>query len=179
MLHRHESLILRILRENGGKASLATLIEKAKISKDAVVWAIESLAEKGAVSISRESSKSISISGEGKEYASTTLPEDELLKRLKQGPIKLSSLNSKKEQIGIKWLKSKGLAQSKDGMLIATKLGLETEQTSAEALLKRIAKGISREQLEALAGSAEFKELEARRLVSIGTSKQVREVRIT
>ncbi|MEM3781887.1 MAG: phenylalanine--tRNA ligase subunit alpha, partial [Candidatus Micrarchaeaceae archaeon] len=42
-----------------------------------------------------------------------------------------------------------------------------------------IAKGISREQLEALAGSAEFKELEARRLVSIGTSKQVREVRIT
>ncbi|MGC8676374.1 MAG: phenylalanine--tRNA ligase subunit alpha [Candidatus Micrarchaeia archaeon] len=174
-LHRYEALLLRVLSASGGSAGMATLVEKSKLGKDAVQWALESLAEKNAVRVEREEEREVALSDEAKSYAASALPEDSLLERLRKGPVRLSELRSEPEQIGMRWLKAKGLARIADGMLLLTEQGSESKGTAAESVLKQLAKNPSQETLKRLmdTNAAEIKELESRHLISITKRQRI------
>ncbi|MGC8547847.1 MAG: phenylalanine--tRNA ligase subunit alpha [Candidatus Micrarchaeia archaeon] len=178
-MHRYEFLVLQTLEKLGGAASFDELLDKTGLVKDSVMWALESLAEKKAVSIKRKTEQAAELSEEGMAYAKEGLPEEILLERLRKGNVQMSQLKSKEDQIAIVWLKQKGFAEIQKGELSITKLGEQTKEIASGKVLRELASGtITLEKAEETSPK-EVKELEGRHLLSVITRQRIESAELT
>ncbi|MGC9037589.1 MAG: phenylalanine--tRNA ligase subunit alpha [Candidatus Micrarchaeia archaeon] len=176
MLHKHEITVLRALISANGRLSYEDLIKKTGLGKDSLNWAINSLKEKGAVKVKESKREIVQISEEGMAYARQGLPEERLMQRLESsGSLVLSELKSKEDQLGLQWLKAKGLAKLENGRLVLVK----REPVQAGEALRQLAKDAEAfSQLKQSMPNA-IKELLSRHLVSVSEKREIESVELT
>ncbi len=115
-MHKYEAAVLGVLKD-GKSLTLDQLAERSGLKRDALLWAIESLSPQGLIKVTKAETESAELSEEAKGYAKNSLPEQALLDRLGKGTIKIAALKDEREMIGLQWLKRKGYAVIKDGVL--------------------------------------------------------------
>lgn len=179
-MHKYEADVLNLLK-NIKNANIDELIAALHISKDSVIWALESLQEKGYVRIQKSKEESPEISEEGRKYAKESLPEEKLLKKMTSKSIPVSTLTSSEDRIGLQWLKAKGLVEIKDGILKLTEKGMHALDVGIDeaAVLKSLSENpslfasLKKEKAEAISN------LIKRKLISIKSTYHLEEVAIT
>jgi phenylalanyl-tRNA synthetase alpha chain len=179
-VHKYEANVLNLLK-NIKNANIEELIAALHISKDSLIWALESLQEKGYVRIQKSKEESAEISEEGREYAKESLPEEQLLKKVISKSIPVSTLTSSEDRIGLQWLKAKGLVEIKDGILRLTEKGMHAADVGIDeaAVLKSLSENpslfasLKKEKGEAISN------LIKRKLISIKSTYHLEEASIT
>ncbi len=119
-MHRYELAVLKAVESRS--ATIEEIAEKAGISMDAVLWAVEGLKKEGLVEVTKVESEKAEISSEGARYTSEGLPEERLLERIVSSKVKVGSLNDE-ERIGLQWAKKKGYLTIESGVLKITAKG--------------------------------------------------------
>ncbi len=121
-MHRYELAVLKVLKD-GKPLSFEQLLKSSGLKLDEALWAIGNLEQQHMINVEKDSIGELSLSEEGRSYANSSLPEQSLLTRLGKGTIKAASLKSDAERIGLQWLKRKGYADIKNGVLELTGAG--------------------------------------------------------
>ncbi len=177
-MHRYELAVLKAVESKS--ATIEEIAEKAGISMDAVLWAVEGLKKEGLVEVTKVESEKAEISSEGARYTSEGLPEERLLERIVSSKVKVGSLNDE-ERIGLQWAKKKGYLTIESGVLKITAKGKDAGKM----------KDPDREALESLKGNGgeiaelgkgreqQISNLKARKLISVKKKEIVAEVSIT
>ena len=172
-MHAYETSVLKALKEKRN-STFEELLSDSGISKDAAMWALESLSANGMVDISRSTSNVISLTAEWDEYALKNLPEMQLLIMLKKKNIAVRDLG-KKEMIGFQWAKKKGFADIYGGIISLTSSGKKVDEDKYEEFiaLKSIKSGMYD------VSSDIIDELVKRGLVAIKKSSAIGSISIT
>jgi phenylalanyl-tRNA synthetase alpha chain len=172
-LHPHEIRVLKALK---GEISPARLASDCGLQADAVLRAVSWLKTKGLARVDETLSEEVTLGEEGAQYAERGLPERQLLTLIGSG-ISLEALKSKAEpavfSIGFGWLRKKGQAEVKDGMVRP----LDAKRTADEEVIELLKAGkvsssaLTREQMGGLAL------LKSRK--SVVASRDVKEIMVT
>ncbi len=179
VLHRYEGAVLKALADKGSY-SLDALLGKTGLGRDAVMWALESLAQDLLVKLSRLAEKSVTLTEEGRLYARSGLPEERLVREAQSKALNVSDFKGEEERIGLQWAKKKGYITISNGVVKVTQEGTElhARHTDEGVLLHVLVEGteysgLSAEQLVLLP------ELERRGLLQISEKKGIDEISIT
>jgi len=175
-LHRYEAKILNALKQNPG-ANLETIEKVTGLGKDAIMWALQLLKEKGLVEIKEKKAKIARLSEEGKAYAISMLPEEKLMQRLAKGILPVSELKGREDQIGIQWLKAKGLAAIQNGMLVL--VSAPEGELSTGKVLRELAKNPSEFEKLLQTNEKEIAELKSRHLLEIEEKHSIESVELS
>lgn len=177
-MHRYESAVLAALKK-ARALSLPELISASNLGRDEVLWAIENLSKSEYVDVKKANSYAVTLSKEGKAYAESMLPEEQLLKELKTRPLKAGSL-SKEQQIGLQWCIKKGFATVNAGTVSATPKGKAQPLPTGEGALLRMLTDDPNSYSGLLkAHKAELETLSKRGLIDAKEKLQIEEVMIT
>ena len=177
-MHKYELSVLGVLKESRS-ATLEQLVLGSKLGRDEVMWALENLREKGFVDVKYEVRDRITVSKEGMDYAEHGLPEEQLMKRMQTGHVKVSDLDDR-GRIGLQWGKKLGLVEIAGGELKLTAKGKDAARDGLAAgrLLHGIAKNPNDKEL--ISENADgIEELSRRRLIEVEKKTAIREVEIT
>ncbi len=178
-MHSYEEKVLLVL-EKKASASLEHLIEGTKLGKDQVIWALDGLRQKGFAELHYDEKEEAVLTDEGKVYAADGLPEEQLLKRLGKKQMHTSGIHEKTDQIGLQWLRRKGLVDIENGSIKANSMGLAVmkEGFPEARALKEIAEGTGLAKIRGrYKGAVEL--LEKRGLASIEKSTGISHIEIT
>ncbi len=108
-----------------GNYSIEEAVKKSGMNRDAILKASYLLQEKGYAEVSTKVIRKYYLTSEGKEYLEKGLPEERLVKLLKEGVKDIGELQKKmgKKEFGIAlgWLKKKGVVRVENGKLILLK----------------------------------------------------------
>ncbi|MDE1823771.1 MAG: phenylalanine--tRNA ligase subunit alpha [Candidatus Micrarchaeota archaeon] len=179
-MHKYEALVLKALKQSG-ELSFDGLMEKTGLGRSELLWALENLKQNGSVELESSEKATAKIGDEGKAYSTSGLPEEKLLEKLEKGAVRVSALKSGEEQIGIQWLKKKGLADIKNGMLSLTASGINALGKGIEesGLLRKLAGNpdsyatLYKEHTDAL------RNLMSRKLITVENRRSIERIRIT
>jgi phenylalanyl-tRNA synthetase alpha chain len=117
-LHEYTAAVLEFLKSR--KTVTFEELKSLGISEDAIRWAIEELAEEGAVKIERENLEYVELTQEGKDYLKI-FPEETLMYELgKKGSISVSDI---KNQIGLIWAKKNNWIKIENGKILISEEG--------------------------------------------------------
>jgi phenylalanyl-tRNA synthetase alpha chain len=179
-LHRYEKAVLNVLR-NGKELSLDAIISAVGFGRDGVLWSIENLSKDGFVEVVKESRTDVELSDEGKRYASTSLPEQKMLKVLEEKTVQVGSLSAGEQQIGLLWAKKKGLVRIEKGIVMLTDNGVKAlgEGSVEEKVLKELSKNPERYASELKAHKEQVENLSKRKLIVVKGRNEIKGVRIT
>ncbi|MGC8710229.1 MAG: phenylalanine--tRNA ligase subunit alpha [Candidatus Micrarchaeia archaeon] len=180
-MHRYEADILNLLKSIK-HAKVEELVKELGISKDAAIWALESLQEKGYVKVYKDNEERAELSDEAKGYAKSLLPEEQLLKKvISNNNIEASSLTSKEDRIGLQWLKTKGFVEIKGGKLQPTESGKRAVSSGIDeaTVLKRLLEDPLSYRLLREEKRVALENLIKRKLISIKNNSYIKEVEIT
>lgn len=162
MLSKIEVILLKSL-EAGRSYTPEEASELSGMNKDAVLKAAYLLQEKGYVRVVEKSETEYRLTKEGEKYLKEGLPEEKLAHLVKSGVDNIDELRKtigKEFQIGLGWLRKKGVAEVKDG-----KIRLLKEPDFRE---KEVLKAVKEGKVVEV-----DKVLERRRLVEKHESKQI------
>ncbi len=138
-----------------GNYSIEEAVRKSGMNRDAILKASYLLQEKGYAEVSTKVIRKYYLTSEGKEYLEKGLPEERLVKLLKEGVKDIGELQKKmgKKEFGIAlgWLKKRGVVRIENGKLILLKdpkfeekeilkainEGREVEENKLKNLIKR------------------------------------------
>ena len=179
ILHRYEIAVLNVLKKSK-ELTLEELIERAKLGKDEVLWAIEGLSKAEMVAVKRHSEDVASLTEEGQAYAASSLPEITLAKKLSSAKhLEIKSLNTKQERLGFMWAKNKGLVKIEKGRAVLTKKGADAARSGLreEAILKEL--GSDKEAYKRYKSSEAVPELRKRKLIEVKASHAIESIAIT
>ncbi len=178
-LHRYEKLVLDALRA-GKSLSLTELMAKSGIGKDEVLWALENLSQQGYADLRKTDSTEATLTNEGREYATSALPEAKLLARLKEGTLEIRSL-ANEERIGFQWAKQKGLVSIKNGTLLMAGKGVSASEKGLpeERILKELGKDPAAYSKFIKSNGAELAELAKRGLIELKRRRSITGISIT
>jgi phenylalanyl-tRNA synthetase alpha chain len=167
-LSREARQVLRKLREVGGTSQLHEL----GMDQSAVMRGVLLLQERELVKVEEEKRYRLLLTEEGKRYAEVGLPERRILKVADgvslEDACRLAGLEKEEAQIGIGWLRRKGLATLEGGILRLTDKGrnfLERPMPEEEAL-RRL-----REELVVTGLDSTLEELRRRGLLEVREEK--------
>jgi len=165
-LHRYEIAVLKCL-ESGKPLTLEQLVEKSGTGRDGVLWAIEGLSKSGAITLTRKESESVSLTEEGKSYASSQLPETALIQKLAKKSIEIKTLSDQQSRIGLQWAKTKELIAIEKGIVILTPKGKEaiSKGIGEEYVLKKLGENPSLYQIISKEKKQETENLLKRKLI--------------
>jgi len=173
-LHKYVASVLSVLQKEK-ISSLDKLIKETALAKDAVLWALEELQSKGLVVLKKKKSISVVLSDEGLRYAQTMLPEEVLLKRLRNEKVKISELNNE-ERIGFQWLKAKGFVEIKEGFIVLKEGQKEIEEGN---LLRTLYQKPDEADKLVLEHKRAFENLLKRKLVFVKEKEEVDSIELT
>ncbi|WP_290623932.1 MULTISPECIES: phenylalanine--tRNA ligase subunit alpha [unclassified Archaeoglobus] len=162
MLSKIEVILLKSL-EAGRSYTPEEASELSGMNKDAVLKAAYLLQEKGYVRVVEKSETEYRLTKEGEKYLKEGLPEEKLVHLVKSGVDNIDELRKtigKEFQIGLGWLRKKGVAEVKDDKIRL----LKEPDFREKEVLRAIKEG---EVIEV------DKVLERRKLVEKHESKQV------
>lgn len=118
-MHEYEARLLDFLTKRG-QASMDEMERGTGMGRDKLVWALESLAEKGAVSVKRERIIEAKVTKEASGYRDE-FPEEALVRRISSaGRMRISSIN---DQIALGWAKRNGWIRVDSGSVTLTEAG--------------------------------------------------------
>ncbi len=164
MLSKIEVILLKSL-ETGRRYTPEEASEISGMSRDAVIKAAYLLQEKGYARVIEEVETEYRLTEEGKKYLKDGLPEERLATLVNKGVNSIEELRGRMGrdfQIGLGWLRKKGVAEVKDGKIILS----EEPKFEERALLKAV------EDVKKVDAS-KLKTLERRKLVEKDESKKV------
>lgn len=120
-LSRNEKILLKALKEMGGRAKVRELVDKLNLSLVEIMNAASWLKMKGALKIDEKLTVSYSISDEGKRALESGLPEKKLFNLIKErGPLDIEEmkeiLGKDVVSLGIAHLKNRGI-EIRDGKI--------------------------------------------------------------
>ncbi len=179
-MHEYEAKLLGFIAKSSG-ASMDDIEKGTGLGRDSVLWTLESLSKKGAVSIKKRIAKEIRISDEGKRYAKG-FPEEALVRALL--PKKKEKVSSIKDQIGLSWAKRNGWITVSGNIISLTQDGAKAakgeKEYAARTTMVKLASPSSREAAEALDRSGDImKTLSKRGLIEIRDRSVIDGVSIT
>ncbi len=163
MLSKIEVILLKSL-ETGKLYTPEEASEISGMSRDAVIKAAYLLQEKGYAKVVEEVETEYRLTEEGKRYLKEGLPEERLAALVKEGVSSIEELRRRMGrdfQIGLGWLRKKGVAEVKDGRII---LSGEPEFEERDLL-----KAVESKKVDV----GKLKTLERRKLVEKDESKRV------
>ena len=163
MLSKIEVILLKSL-ETGKLYTPEEASEISGMSRDAVVKAAYLLQERGYAKVVEEVETEYRLTEEGKRYLKEGLPEERLAALVKEGVSSIEELRRRMGrdfQIGLGWLRKKGVAEVKDGRII---LSGEPEFEERDLL-----KAVESKKVDV----GKLKTLERRKLVEKDESKRV------
>lgn len=140
-MHRYEIAVLKAL-ETVKELSFGELLSKSALGKDEALWVLESLTKLGAINLKKTETITMKLSDEGKKYASSKLPETELLELVQKKPIEIKTLSDPTLRIGLLWAKTKQLIAIDSGIIKITEAGKKSLVSGIpeENLLRKITK---------------------------------------
>lgn len=140
-MHEYEIKILNALKSLKS-SDLSKLAESTGLEGDKAMWAVENLSKAGLVKISRREEEALKPTKEGKEYADGLMPEEELLRKVSKGRIKMGP---DVDRIAVSWAKRNGWITIKEGYAEITADGKRalSETYAPRAVLKHILYGTS------------------------------------
>ncbi len=179
-MHRYEKAVLEALRKKH-PLSLDELAERSGVGRDGMLWAIENLSKERLVEVSRTESSEAILTDEGAHYAASGLPEARLLKRLKEGTVKVSAMQEPEEQIGFQWAKKNGLVKIVGGNIMLSEKGVtDTEEgIAAEKVLRQLSKDPASYGFLAKNSVEAISELSKRNLIRVRKRSRIKDVSIT
>lgn len=179
-MHRYEIAVLKSLKKSG-QSTLEKLLEESKLEKSEALWALENLSSSGAVEIKRSEAEEAELTPEGKKYAKGKMPEEELIQKVKEENVVVSSLSGKENQIGLQWSKKKNLVRIVNGTLELTKEGEKATSEGVEEgnLLRELEDSPSKYTSLAKTQSEAVSNLARRNLISIKRKSQIESIKIT
>ncbi len=149
-----------------GNYSIEEAVRKSGMNRDAILKASYLLQEKGYAEVSTKVIRKYYLTSEGKEYLEKGLPEERLVKLLKEGVKDIGELQKKmgKKEFGIAlgWLKKKGVVGVENGKLIL----LKDPKFEEKEILKAISEGREVEE-------DKLKNLIKRKLVDYDEKKEI------
>ena len=153
------------------------LVDFTGLGKSEVLWALENLLASGAVEVKKERAMNATLTEEGELYASSTLPEESLIKKLQKSPMKANEMHDGKMQIGFLWAKKKGLVEISNGHVMLTKSGERAAEEGMEdgALIKSFLHDSSISKKD----EPNARVLEKRGLITIKERAEISSIRIT
>jgi len=184
-LHKYEKAILLSIYASAQKheaISIESIAKDTGISKDAVMWALESLASKGLVKIEKKMHEEARLSEEGMHYATTALPEEKLLTKLREergGSIQAKELKSEEERIGLQWAKAKGLVSITNGNVVLTELGKNTKEIDTGTVLRQLSNNEKSYEELKIDKANEIKELANRHLLVLNKRQQIEKIELS
>jgi len=121
-MHRYEVAVLKALR--GGKPmTLDEALKASRLKREELLWAVENLSMMNAIEARKAEAESVELTDEGRAYASSRMPEELLLERLRKGSVRASQLAGREEQIGLQWAKKGELITISNGLVALTEKG--------------------------------------------------------
>ncbi|MEM2866242.1 MAG: phenylalanine--tRNA ligase subunit alpha [Candidatus Hadarchaeales archaeon] len=144
-LEAQEAKALLFLREKG-EAWTEEVERGTGLDPSTLMRAVLGLSQRGYLSVREEHSFLLSLTEEGRRYASGGLPERRMLERLAEGekPVEEVLSGGKEEAtIALGWLRRKGLAEVMGGKVRLTAQGKEalSKEWPEEGLLRRLSEG--------------------------------------
>lgn len=145
-LRSHEIEVLRELKERQD-ASPAEIAKNISYSKEGVLAASESLRKKNLIEVNEKVDKFYVINEEGEKLLKNGFPEFKIIEKVKNDFKEISELKKEVEkeeiEIGLGWLKRKGLGIIDKGKINLTKKGqeMDLEESNSFKLLKLLKKG--------------------------------------
>jgi len=144
-LEAHEARVLLFLRDRG-KAWMEEVEEGTGMEHSAVMRAVLGLVEGGYLSVEEDRSFLLSLTPEGRRYATEGLPERRMLERMGEGKRMEELLSSgfrEETNIALGWLRRKGLVEVVGGEVRPTPEGRRalSERWPEEELLSRLLEG--------------------------------------
>ena len=132
-LHPHEIKILKALDK---KSSPDEISEKTGLDVDAVLRAISWLKTKRLITVTENIIEEIQLTDEGKRYSEIGLPERRIMDSIGNGGNidSINGLDKKEIDIGIGWLRRKGMAEFDRGIIKIIK----REKTPDELLMEKL-----------------------------------------
>ena len=179
-MHEHEAKLLEFIAKRSG-ASMEEIEKGTNIGRDSVLWALESLSKKGAVSVKKRSAKEIRVSEEGKRYLKE-FPEESLVKALLSK--KRDGISNIKDQIGLSWAKRNGWISVIGSTVSLTQEGAKAARGEKEyatrAAMARLASSSGKEAADVLDRYGEIaKTLSRRGLIDVKDRPVIENVSIT
>ena len=177
-MHRYEAAVLSALKKRH-EMSLDELMSSTGLGRDEALWAIENLSGLSYVDVEKAAVHEAQLSGEGKKYAESMLPEEALLEALKSGNIKAATL-SKERRIGLQWCLKLGLAAVHSGTIKITPKGEKHKgRTSEGVALKELSENPDRYAELIKRDKEAIERLESRNLVEVKEKSRIRKIIVT
>ncbi|MEM3227368.1 MAG: phenylalanine--tRNA ligase subunit alpha [Candidatus Micrarchaeaceae archaeon] len=118
-MHEYQVKILKFLKDSKS-ATPEELQKSVELGSDAIRWAIETLAENGAVKVVKKARTTVMLTAEGKQYKES-MPEELFIRwLLKNGQCNISAVENR---IGLIWAKRNGWIHIENGIVKLTNSG--------------------------------------------------------
>lgn len=179
-MHKYDRAVLSALSDKGS-GSLDALVEKTKLGRDEVLWAIENLSKEGYIEVNRSQATEAALTDEGSRYAADALPENKLLRKLESKTVNVSSLQAPNDQIGLVWAKRKGYINIANGSVMLTEKGVKAlgEGSTDEKILKALADNPGAYERMMKEHKEEMADLVKRKLVVLRERRELKGIAIT
>lgn len=146
-LHLYERTVIQHLKN---VCTLSGLAEKSGLQQVEIMRGLQWLENKKVLSIETQTKEIIELDENGRIYANEGLPERILLEEIKKGAKGLKDIKGISQQeagVAMGVLKSIGAIKFENKEFELTEKGKGLKETGEERLLKKISKGISKEEL--------------------------------
>lgn len=180
-MHRYEVLVLKYLKENGG-ADIDDLQSSLDIGRDAVLWAVQQLSEKKAVSVKQVEHIGVRLSDEGRADIEA-FPEEKVVGAIREHGGRLDA-GAIKDQVGLSWAKKNGWITIEGGKATLTVEGAKLAAGGTGYELKEVLRRLEKAEGAHIASAVKpdrkyIDVLVKRGLVEIDTRTVVGSVEIT
>ncbi len=177
-MHKYEAALLEILKAKK-EIALEEAIRQLGIGKDETLWAIENLSKDSLISVKKQQEHDVKVTSEGKKYAGSMLPEEQLLTELHKRGLKPAEL-SKEEQIGMQWCIKKGFAAIEKGVLTITEKGKKQAMPTVEgSVLTALSQDPASYEDFLKSDRNALEALEKRRLIEVKARTRILSVSVT
>jgi len=105
-LHQYERAVLKAAKN--GAYDVSTVQAKTGLKKDAVLKAVQWLAEKKALRIKEEKKTEFKLEAEGRDFLENGFPETRLTKKAAEKNLAFTELSADEKRFGISWAKKLG-----------------------------------------------------------------------
>jgi phenylalanyl-tRNA synthetase alpha chain len=178
-MHEYELRLLKFLSQNR-EAAFDALPEKLGLGQDQLLWTVENLSKRNAVSVKTRPVKDVVLSDEGREDING-FPEEKLVKKIAdRGRVRISEI---KDQVALSWAKKNGWISIGEGDVTLTEAGEKAAdggEYDAHSILNKLHKASPEEAVALVSKNRDLVDnLTKRGLVEIKDRNVVESISIT
>ncbi len=176
-MHDFEIKVLTLLNDEK-ESTIEHLEERLNISRDQILWSIESLLSQNAIVVKKENVKGVALSDEGRSDLNG-FPEEKLAEKAhKEGKLRIAEI---KDQIALSWAKKNGWINIDKGIVSLTSEGNAIAEKKKEYATRLVlAKLNAAAPSQTIAQNKEIVDLlQKRGLIEVRESNVVKSILIT